>query len=76
MYIGEKLTAISNIVYDLAKRQFDEYNLDSTAAEFIMRDIHRRFLENAYNSSLIRQLSETTNNESKQEQQDETQDEK
>ena len=67
MYTGEKLTSLSNIIYDFAKRRLEAARLDNTLAEFVMRDVHRRFLDDAYAASLLRQLTESVPKDEKKE---------
>ena len=58
MYTGEKLAALSNIIYSFAKGRLESSRLDPPLAEFVMRDVHRRFIEDAYHASLLRQVNE------------------
>lgn len=59
MYIGEKLTALSQLVYEHAKVCFSNAKLDPALAEFVVRDVHRRFSEEAYIASIMGQLEES-----------------
>ena len=60
MYTGEKITLIADMVYNYAKKKLETSGLDASMAEFVMRDVHRRFTEEAYRTSLLHLLDSNT----------------
>ena len=54
--LGEKLTSLECIVYDLAKTKLDSAGLDPTLSAFVINGVYRRFQESAYHESLLNQL--------------------
>lgn len=56
MTLGENLYVLQNIIYNFAVNKLNSAGVDATLQEFVMCNVQKRFVERAYEASLLNQV--------------------